>query len=161
MPIRGLAASAFTEVGTSPQETVGSKHEFYLSQYNSWVTALYIYNADVASLTQGMLVQRKASEVAVANGIICVTAKTPKSKLLGVVEHTIAAGSYGWIICEGRCQVAGDGSVTANSSLMSNGTSGRASNATLTNADEVASVFGLALEDDGAAGSLADAVVLL
>jgi hypothetical protein len=120
----------------------------------------YVLNSEAATaFAAGTIVQRKASTVSSGTGIVCVTAKTPRFKVLGVAQNAIAAGSYGFILCEGVGSVLGDGSVTANSSVESEGTTGRAKNATLTNADEVAAVIGIALGDDGAADSTFTAYV--
>lgn len=114
----------------------------------------YVQNVEAATaFALGTVVERKDTTVSAGAGIVCVTAKTPRMKVLGVAQNAIAAQSYGFILCEGVGSVLCDGSVTANSSVESNGTAGRVKNATLTNADEVAAVIGIALADDGAAGS--------
>jgi len=79
-------------------------------------------------------------------------AKIPAGQIVGVAQHAIALNSYGFIIKRGYADyVFGDGSVTAGSSIISASNVGDAKNATLTNADEVAAVFGLALADDASA----------
>ncbi len=117
----------------------------------------YVKNSEASTaFAQGDVIQCKASDLQWNDGILAATAKLPRHKILGVADHAIAAGSYGWIICQGRCQVECDGSVAANDTIETEGTAGRAKTATLTNADEAAAAFGVALEADGAAGSLAD-----
>jgi hypothetical protein len=113
----------------------------------------YIKNADVTAFALGTIVQRAATTVDNMGGIVCVTAKKSRYSLLGVAQNAVAVGSFGFILKEGIGYVLADGNVTAGSTVCSTATSGRATNATLTNADEVAAAFGIALEDDGIAGS--------
>lgn len=101
----------------------------------------------------GTIVQRKTSTVDDGSGIVCVTAKLPRYKILGVAQAALAAGRWVFVLKEGIGYVLGDGSVAVNDAIMSEGTTGRAKTATLTNADEVAAYFGTALEADGAADS--------
>jgi hypothetical protein len=120
----------------------------------------YVLNGEASTaFAAGTVVQRKATTVSSGTGIVCVTAKTPRYKVLGVSQNAIAAGSYGFILCEGVGTVLCDGSVTADSTLITDATSGRTKNATLTNADEVAGAIAIALADDGAAGSTTTAYV--
>jgi hypothetical protein len=114
----------------------------------------YIKNTEASTaFAVGTIVQRAASTIDDMSGIVCVTAKKSRFSLLGVAQNAIAAGSFGFILKEGIGYVVADGSVTAGSTVCSTATSGRATNATLTNADEVAAAFGVALEDDGVAGT--------
>jgi hypothetical protein len=114
----------------------------------------YIKNTEAATaLAVGTIVERKASTVDNMQGIVCVTNKKVKEMLLGVAQVAVAAGRFAFVLKEGIGYVLGDGSVTAGSNIRSNGTSGRAMIATMTNLDEVISQFGVALEDDAAAGS--------
>lgn len=145
-----------TDTSTTAQYTLGTLRWAEHPTYGE-VMWRYVKNDEAATnFVQGDVIQAKASTLAWATGILAATAKLPRHKVIGVADHTIAFGSYGWIICLGRCQVECDGAVAANDSIMCEGTAGRAKTATLTNADEVAAVFGIALEADGAAGSLAD-----
>ena len=88
----------------------------------------YVQNGEGATaFAQGDVVQVKASTLAWGTGILAATAKLPRNKVLGVADHAIAAASYGWIICQGRCQVECDGSVAANDTIMCDGTASRRS----------------------------------
>lgn len=159
MPSFSQVEIAFTNVSSVAQAAVGSQHEFLHPTYG-WVMARYVKNAEASTaFAQGDLIQWKASTIGHSDTILCATAKTPTRKIAGVADHAIAAGSYGWVICRGQCKIECDGSVAANDSLMSEGTAGRVKTATLTNADEVASVVGFAQEADAAAGSLVYAYI--
>lgn len=115
---------------------------------------VYILNGDASQLEIGAIVQRKTNIATGHVGIICVSANTPKWQLLGVAQSAIPAGQYGWILCDGTGVCLGDGSVTKDLAVESNGTAGRAVLATITNLAEAIAVFGVSLTDDAAAGSL-------
>jgi hypothetical protein len=120
----------------------------------------YVFNSEAATaFAAGTVVQRKATTVSSGTGIVCVTAKSPRYKILGVAQNAVAAQSYGFVLCEGVGSILCDGSVTADSSLITDATSGRAKNATLTNADEVAGVIAIAFADDGVAGTTTTAYI--
>lgn len=147
---------AITDTSTTAQYPLGELRWYTHPTYGRTLWR-YVKNAEAATaFAQGDVIQCKASDLTWCDGILAATAKLPRNKVLGVADHAIAFGSYGWIICQGRCQVECDGSVAANDTIMCEGTAGRVKTATLTNADEVAAAFGIALEADGAAGSLAD-----
>lgn len=113
----------------------------------------YCKNASGAAWALGTIVERSAATVDDMSGTVCVTAKTQMRKLLGVAQGAVAASSFCFILKEGIGYVLGDGSVSAGTAIESEGTTGRAKTATVTNLDEVISVFGWALEADGAADS--------
>ena len=128
----------------------------------------YVLNSEASlSFPLGTVVQRKATTVSAGTGIVCVTAKVPRYKVLGVAQSytlngtasAFLASHYGFILAEGVGTVLCDGSVTADSTLITDATSGRTKNATLTNADEVAGAIAIALADDGAAGSTTTAYI--
>ena len=158
--VSAFAAGAITDTSTTALYKLG---EVTVTNDSTYGTRFwrYILNGDVASLTVGMTVEKKATTVSPGTGIICVTAKKARTALLGVAAHTIAAASYGWIVCSGEGYIAGGGSVTDGSPVTTNGTAGQVANATLTNADEAASFFATALEDDGAAASTFRALIHL
>jgi hypothetical protein len=150
-----------SNVSAVAQEEVGSRREFWDSTFG-WFEAVYVVNSDAVSFIPGDLLQFKASTLSIASAVKVTAAKLPKNQVLGVAQTTIPVGYFGWAVCRGPCLVAGDGSVTANSSLISDAVgAGRVKNATLTNADEVAAVVGYAQETDGVAGSLFRAYINL
>ena len=148
-----LLAGPVTETQTTQSYKPG---ELVVTNDKTYGTRVwrYIKNTEAATaFAVGTVVQRAATTLDNMGGIVCVTAKVSRYMLLGVAQNAIAAGSFGFILKEGIGYVLGGGSVTAASTVCSSATSGRAVNATLTNADEVAAAFGVALEDDGAAGT--------
>ena len=145
-----------TDTSTTAQYTLGTLRWADHPTYGE-VMWRYVKNDEAATnFVQGDVIQAKASTLAWATGILAATAKLPRNKVIGVADHTIAFGSYGWIICLGRCQVESAAAVVANDTIMCDGTAGRAKTATLTNADEVAAAFGIALEASSGAGALVD-----
>ena len=77
----------------------------------------------------------------------------PAFDMLGVADHAIANGSYGWIIKRGACVVQAVAAVAAGNLLASDGntTAGEVSIVTGTGASMLAqSVIGIALEDESA-----------
>ena len=79
-------------------------------------TWIYIFNDDAASLVQGNVVARDASTVTYDG--IKAAASTPSMRVLGVAQHTIAAGSYGFILRKGLGEVlAGTGTIDDDEGL--------------------------------------------
>jgi len=159
MAERRMYGDYLGHVDTFAQQEVGSRREQFDATYG-WIECVYVYNGDAAPLALGDLVMFKASTLSLGTAVKATGAKIPKNQLLGVVAGAaIPVGYFGWAVCRGVVLTAGDGNVTANSSLISDATAGRVKNATLTNADEVAACFGYAQEADAAAGSLFRAYV--
>lgn len=126
----------------------------------------YVTNSEAATaFAKGTLVMHKAATVGPA-AIVSTGAVLASGRLLGAAQWAIAAGSSGWIVCQGGGFLLGDGSVTADTALVSDATAGRVktipgpANATEAQANAVAA-FATALEDDGIAGSAFKAVIRL
>ena len=154
-----FTSDAVTATSTTALYKLGYK---VVTKDNTYGTRFwrYVLNSEAATaFAGGTVVQRKATTVSSGTGIVCVTAKAPRYKILGVAQNAIAALSYGFILVEGVGTVLCDGSVTADSTLITDATSGRTKNATLTNADEVAGAIAIALADDVAAGSTTTAYI--
>jgi hypothetical protein len=77
---------------------------------------IYIYNADTVAFTQGMVIGR-APLTDTYEGVLAPVSTNPIG-LFGVAQHTIAAGSYGFILREGIGEVLSDGTTTANLSQV-------------------------------------------
>ena len=149
---RTVWGSQVSETSTSAQYSLGELREYNHPTYGRQILR-YVLNGDAGSLTLGGVCRFKANTVSSGTVVSAVTARLPRPSIAGVAFGTIAAGSYGWIVAEGDCLVRGDGSVTKDTAIETEGTTGRAKNATVTNADEAAAIFGWAREDDGAADS--------
>lgn len=103
--------TAITDTSTSAQYELGTLRE-YLSPTYSWQIWRYVLNGEaVTSLTAGLGVVIKSgatNQTGVISG-----AGAASSRFLGVAQHTIAAGSYGWVLCEGYGLIQSNGSTTA------------------------------------------------
>jgi hypothetical protein len=151
--IRDFAGDSLSTTSLTKRLELGSRCMFLDAKYG-WQEYLYVYNADVISLTAGGIVQHKTADTTGFAGISCVTAKTQKGQLLGVAQFTIPTLAYGWILVSGVGLIRGDGNVTKDLPVRSEGTTGRAMIATMTNLDEVISAFAVSIDDDGAADSV-------
>ena len=110
-----------------------------------WV---YVFHDEAAnSFTEGMLIQRDLL-TETYDGIITTGAISPQ-RVMGVAQHTIAAGSYGFILKRGIGQILCDGNVTANIAVCPDANAGQATDvAAVTNA-----AIGVALATDAGAAS--------
>jgi len=91
-----------------------------------WV---YVFNDEAATaFAIGTIVARDTATTTY-DGILAPTS-TPTARLLGVAQHVIAFGSYGWILKEGIGEVLADtGGITADTALVvGNAVAGRADN---------------------------------
>lgn len=158
-----LTSVAFTRTSSTPEVPLGTQQTFIHPTYGI-VKCAYILNSSSGAYAQGDVLRIKASQSSAATTDVQATALLNKQILVGVCDHAIAQNYYGWCITNGVCKVKGDGSVTGGSALVTDATSGRAKNLpNPANAqaaqDGACAVFGLALEDDGSAGSVFTAKV--
>lgn len=119
-----------TVVDTSAAYKLGDLRHEYDSTYG-WRVWRYVFNDEAASsFVEGTLVARDTTTVAPGDGIIAPLSSAT-ARLLGVAQHTIAAGSYGWILKEGIGEVLADtGGITADTGLIpGNAVAGRADDA--------------------------------
>lgn len=120
---------------------------------------IYVYNDEASTaFAAGNVIARDAS-TATADGVLAA-ASTPSSAVLGVAQHAIAAGSYGWILRKGVGEVlAGTGTIDANEPIFVDTTdAGTAMEATTVSEAQdttstvhgIAGPFGYATEDAAA-----------
>lgn len=82
----------------------------------------YVFNDGGSSFVEGSVVCLDSSTATPGDAILAPTGENP-SRLLGVAQHTIASGSYGWVLVQGLGEVeAGTGGITANTPLVVDGT---------------------------------------
>jgi hypothetical protein len=110
---------------------------------------IYVFNDDAASLLQGTVCARDAATITA--DVIVAPVSSPTIRVVGVAQHTIAAGSYGFILRSGIGEVIADtGGITANTALaVGNAVTGTADDAAATThafgfATEVATATNLA-----------------
>lgn len=122
--------TAITDVDTSAVYPLGDLRLEYDATYG-WRTWRYVFNDEAATaFAQGTIVARDTTTVAPGDGIVAPV-DSATARLLGVAQHAIAAGSYGWILKEGIGYVLADtGGFTADNGLIvGNAVAGRADNA--------------------------------
>jgi hypothetical protein len=108
----------------------------------------WVFIEATAAIAAGDLVKRNADTDAYA-GQKDNSDEGPKHDMLGVADHAIGSGAFGWVICEGACVVQAVGAVAAGNLLASDGntTPGEVSIVTGTGASMLAqSIIGIALE---------------
>jgi|3_EtaG_2_1085321.scaffolds.fasta_scaffold21499_2 hypothetical protein len=82
--------------------------------------------------------------------------------LLGVADHAIASGSYGWIVCKGACVVESEAGVAAGNLLASDGdnTAGEVDTIAGTSAGDGQRVVGIALETESSSAAFGAGYVI-
>ncbi|MDF1699563.1 MAG: hypothetical protein P1V36_00185 [Planctomycetota bacterium] len=129
MPTVRAFPDAVTTVDTAAQYELGTIWEMDAAEAEEldstvagpqrWV---YVFNDEASTAwAAGNVVALDASTVNY-DGILAPV-DAPAVRLLGVAQHAIAAGSYGWILERGFGEVlAGTGGITANTPLTVNDT---------------------------------------
>ena len=111
-----------------------------------WV---YVYNDEASTaFAEGTLVQRDLL-TQTYDGIVTTGAISPQ-RIMGVAQHAIAAGSYGFILKKGIGNILCDGNVTANIAQCPDGNAGQSTDV----AAVTGAAFGVALATDAGAASL-------
>lgn len=122
--------TAVTDVDTTAVYPLGDLRLEYDATYG-WRTWIYVLNGEASSaFAQGSIVARKTATVSAGTGLLAPV-DSATARLLGVAQHAIAAGSYGWILKTGIGYVLADtGGYTADNGLIvGNAVAGRADNA--------------------------------
>lgn len=120
---------------------------------------VYVKNAEASTaFAQGNIIIRSATT---AQGILSTTtlANNPRHRVMGVAQWAIAAGSYGWIVAKGVCEVltgATTGTTTVREIVVNENTAGTAR---VMAGGEEHLTFGFAIDTVGASSGLATAVV--
>ena len=118
---------------------------------------IYVYNDDAAvEWAAGDVIQRDTSDYAVYDGIRSTSAAVIRSMVLGIANHAIAAGEYGWIVRNGIVNIQGDGSVSQGDAVVSHsgGAGATDGHAQTMAAGEEHMVIATALAADGIAGTV-------
>ena len=138
-----------TRFTQSPDENNAANSTHYGEK--TWV---FVYNDEASTAFAEGDVLFLDSDYAAFNAILSTTT-LHVHRVLGVAGHAIAAGSYGWIVVNGVCEVGAVSSVAQGDRLVS-AASANATTLTLNadaTTDNLECVFGMALEADGSAGS--------
>lgn len=117
-----------------------------------WV---YVFNDESSTaFSQGTLVQTDTAAGTTSYDGIVTTGAVSCGIILGVAQHTIAAGSYGWILKRGQGKVLCDGNVTAFAAICPDASAGLATDVATAGTD---ASIGYALADDTGASTLVTA----
>jgi len=122
-------AGPVTQVDTEALYSLGEIRD-ELSDSYGWQTWVYVFNDEAASaFAVGTIVAHDTATIGKGDGIIAPV-DSPAVRVIGVAQHAIAAGSYGWILKEGLGSVLADtGGFTADNGLIVGDTvAGRADN---------------------------------
>ena len=108
MPHVAFSGSQLAETGTTQTHRLGTLAiRENLTDDRGEELWIYVFNDEAATaFAAGNVIARDAA-TATADGILAAV-DTPANRLLGVAQHAIAAGSYGWIIRHGIGLVLAD-----------------------------------------------------
>lgn len=119
-------SSPITQVDTKRVYPLGDVREEYNSTYNQWQLWTYVFNDEAATaFAEGTPVAHDATTATPGDAIVA-PANCVSVRLIGVAQHAIAAGSYGWVLSRGIGEVIADGSASADTALDISGTAGQA-----------------------------------
>lgn len=107
--------TAITSTSTTAEEDLGAVRDYFHATYK-WGQWVYIKNGSASALAQGLgAMQENGTSLfeAELSGANCEMAR-----MLGIADHAIAAGSYGWVIKDGYCKIkAAAAGITANTAV--------------------------------------------
>jgi hypothetical protein len=87
---------------------------------NGFQVWIYVFNDDAASLVEGTICARDAATT--TYDAIIAPVDAPTIRVMGVAQHTIVAGSYGFILRKGLGEVLADtGGIAANLPMVVGG----------------------------------------
>ncbi len=149
-PLGTIVVEPATQAGTRANQ--GEQH---------WV---YIYNDDTVALRGADTAAGAAYDCAIIDtdyalfhAIRSSGSALVAQRVIGVSQHEIAAGSYGFVLMKGQGKVTTDGSLNAKGEIIVTKAAGRVGEM---GAAEEASVFGMVLSvDGGVAGTNVDALL--
>lgn len=127
-------SSPITQVDTTRVYPLGDVREEYNSTYNQWQLWTYVFNDEAATaFAQGDIVAHDTTTATPGDAILAPLS-CPTTRVIGVAQHAIAAGSYGWVLSRGIGEVLADtGGITADTNLVvGNAVAGRADDAAAT-----------------------------
>ena len=143
--------------GVDTDITLTAAQKLMLAGERTWV-----FIKSSGTIAAGDLVKRTADTDAYT-GVQDNSDEGPKHDMLGVADHAIASGSYGWVICKGACVVQAVAAVATGNLLASDGNSvaGEVSIVTGTGASMLAqSILGIALETESGSATFGAGYVI-
>ena len=120
----------------------------------------WVFIKSTGTIAAGDLVKRTAVTDAYA-GQQDDSNEGSKYAMLGVADHAIASGEYGWIICKGACVVQAEADVTAGERLSSDGNTTAGEVDTWTDgAGNSENIIGIALETESSSATFGAGYVI-
>lgn len=129
MPTTALYNISVTSVSTTAETELGRVMPYEHPTYG-WGDWVYVKNAEAATaFASGTVVMNKTTTATPGQGLVCATSTAPH-RVIGVAQHAIAAGSFGWILKRGLGLVIADtADFTADTGLIpGNAVAGTADN---------------------------------
>ena len=144
----GILPTTVTTAAQGPQAPLG--FELTVPNGNNGFQT-WVYVEAGAALEEGIAVMR--TDATTEYKCVVATALVPNIRIMGVAQHTIASGSFGFVLKRGLGEVqAGDtGNDQANSPLVVHNASGQADVMAATNEEDA--VFAFSTESVAAAGN--------
>ena len=146
---------AATGSGVSTSTTLTAAQKLMLAGERTWV-----FIKSTGTINAGDLVKRTADTDAYA-GEQDDSNEGTKYDMLGVADHAIASGSYGWVICKGPAVVQAQAAVAAGERLSSDGNTTAGEVDTWTDgAGNSENIVGIALETESATATFGAGYVI-
>ena len=120
-------ADEVTATGTTQLYPLGTERIVNHTTYGLGVWRYVQVDAASAALAQGSCACQKAA-TADPYTVVASPANADPSRVRGVADHALAAGSYGWVIKHGRCELLSNGTTTADNAQIPSGTVGQWTN---------------------------------
>ena len=141
--------------GVSVSTTPTAAQKLMLAGERTWV-----FIKSSGTIAAGDLVKRTADTDAYT-GVQDDSSEGSKYDMLGVADHAIASGSYGWIICSGPAVVQAQADVAAGERLSSDGDNNVGEVDTWTDgAGNSENIVGIALETESASATFGAGYVI-
>lgn len=102
---------ALTDNSASARTRLGDLYGVWDATYGHQIWR-YVQNKSGGDFTQGLGVMQENGTDLYESGLS--GAATPNARMLGVAQHTISNGYYGFVLCDGVGVCVSDGSTTAN-----------------------------------------------
>jgi hypothetical protein len=142
--------------GVNTATTLSAAQKLMLSGDRTW-----IFVKAAAAIAAGSLCKRNA-DTTPFTAAEDAASETFLHDLIGVADHAIASGSYGWVICKGACVVEAEAGVAAGNLLASDGdnTAGEVDTIAGSSAGDGLKVVGIALETESSSATFGAGYVI-
>jgi|TARA_A100000172_G_scaffold408_1_gene355 hypothetical protein len=142
--------------GVNTAVTLTAAQKLMLSGHRTWV-----FVEAAADIAAGSLCKRNA-DTTPFKAAEDAASETLVRDLVGVADHAIASGKYGWIICKGACVIEAEAGVAAGEFLASDGdnVAGEVDTFAGTSAADTQKIVGTALETESSSATFGAGYVI-